>query len=220
MTKANLLHEFKSPINRIRGLAQVLCSDESLNEMDRKAILRLIEANADRLTRSTESLLLHTSWDGKNIKLEHISADDLTFRMKTLILESQTFTTNAISLTHQLSESNQFQMDVPLVMQALDYLVNNANKFVSDGAVEVSAVIANGTLVISVSDDGPGMRKPHDATRPFWQESAGLSRMKSGLGLGLTVSEKIAQAHGGSLELISRHGSGLTAKLHLPVTIN
>ena len=94
-------------------------------------------------------------------------------------------------------------------------LVDNAIKYGKRGSIRVDDGAA---LVISVSDEGPGI--PDESLErvfePFCRLESSRNRETGGTGLGLTIARDIAQAHGGTLTLRNRPEGGLTAELRLP----
>ena len=106
------------------------------------------------------------------------------------------------------------------IRQAVTNLLSNAVKFTPDGGrVTLDAeVLGDGGLALSVADTGIGMAA--DAlTRvfePFVQLDAGLSKRHAGIGLGLTLSRAVVEAHGGHIGLASEPGQGTVASLILP----
>jgi signal transduction histidine kinase len=116
--------------------------------------------------------------------------------------------------------------DLPLIVgdkrrirQILMNLVSNACKFTAAGSVIIRAHL-NGTqsIVIAVQDSGPGIA-PEDQENifeTFRQSQVGI-RQGEGTGLGLTISRRLAEAHGGSLRVESRVGEGATFYVTLPI---
>ncbi len=119
----------------------------------------------------------------------------------------------------------QVQADTPGIVQgdalalrrALSNLVDNAVRYA--GAVEIVIREAGGDLHVDVNDRGPGI--PDDArarlVQPFQRLEHSRSRDTGGVGLGLAVARSVAQRHGGALELQTRRGGGLRARLRLPL---
>jgi signal transduction histidine kinase len=109
--------------------------------------------------------------------------------------------------------------DADRLRQVLSNLIDNAVKYSPDGEpVEVRARTENGSVVVDVSDHGPGI--PPDE-RPLIFEKFGRAPSggaKPGTGLGLYIARSIAEAHGGSLEVADAPGRGATFTLALPAS--
>jgi len=101
--------------------------------------------------------------------------------------------------------------------QVLGNLIENAVKYSPAGApVRVHATPANGEVVVSVQDRGPGIAAADQQLifEKFGRSSTGVS--KPGSRLGLFIARSIAEAHGGTLEVASSPGRGATFLLKLP----
>jgi len=111
-------------------------------------------------------------------------------------------------------------MDRRWIDLALDELLDNAVKFSPDGGrVVVSAEAAGtGALRLTVADQGWGMppEQAGDAFREFVQGDPSDTRQFGGLGLGLPLVQRVAEAHGGSVELASEEGRGTRVSVILP----
>jgi signal transduction histidine kinase len=112
--------------------------------------------------------------------------------------------------------------DTRAMHQMLLNLLSNAVKFASEGGrVEVAATRdADGAIEVAVRDDGPGMseREVAAACEPFGVPSERLLRRKAqGAGLGLSITRRLVEAHGGTLVIRSRPGIGTAATLRFPV---
>lgn len=103
-----------------------------------------------------------------------------------------------------------------LLRRALRNLIDNAVSY--GGGARVSVEPAGVHIHIHVDDDGPGMTAEalSSATDPFYRGEASRNRETGGAGLGLTLTEAIARAHGGALALKNREGGGFRATLDLP----
>ncbi|WP_416899752.1 MAG: MHYT domain-containing protein [Minwuia sp.] len=115
----------------------------------------------------------------------------------------------------------EVRADSRQLRQLLLNLISNAVKFSeAGGVVIVSAAPDEGGLRLSVADTGIGIA-PEDiakAREPFGQVDSRLSRKHEGTGLGLPISIRIAELHGGSLDLQSRPGEGTRVDVSLPAT--
>jgi signal transduction histidine kinase len=110
--------------------------------------------------------------------------------------------------------------DSVLLRRMLENLLENAHKY-TEGAsrtIALSAVCGESTVTIEVRDQGIGIAAD-DLDRvfePFFRADRSRTRATGGLGLGLALSRRIAEAHRGKLSLESRLGRGTTARLELP----
>jgi len=104
--------------------------------------------------------------------------------------------------------------------QVLLNLLGNAIKFTpSGGRIDVTAkVAADGGVIVSVTDTGIGIAPQNIplALTPFGQVEVTLSRAHGGVGLGLPLSQRLVDLHGGRLEIVSTVGSGTTVSVTLP----
>ena len=108
--------------------------------------------------------------------------------------------------------------DIGLIMIAIQNLAGNAVKYGSEGyAVEIETGVQDGMVFVSVKDYGPGIAKedmPHIFKRFYKTDK---SRNSQGFGLGLPLTMKIAQKHGGTVYAESSPGQGSRFTLLLPV---
>jgi signal transduction histidine kinase len=105
--------------------------------------------------------------------------------------------------------------------QVLLNLAGNAIKFTDVGEVSIEAQAADGAFLVSVSDTGPGIS---DADRQkifeeFQQVDSSSTRTKGGSGLGLSISKRIVELHGGHLWVESVPGTGSTFYLRVPLRV-
>jgi signal transduction histidine kinase/CheY-like chemotaxis protein len=102
--------------------------------------------------------------------------------------------------------------------QILDNLLSNAIKFTpEDGIITVAAAPVGGEVALSVSDTGMGI-PPEDQEKIFdeFQQAGDESSRHAGTGLGLALTRRLVDAHGGRIEVTSAEGTGTRFTLHLP----
>lgn len=207
-------HEMRTPLNAIHGMAQVL---EPQNDDDAEVIGAIL-SSAEHLTAVVSSILSFTELSSGDIQLNESEADldrivrkvapvfDRTARMqgKTITVES---TPQALAL----------RADVAKLELALACLVSN---FVSHGGNAchiATAALPDGSLSVAVSDNGPGITPAFQAH--IWQAfgvgGAVHTRQADGIGLGLPLTRRIVELHGGELDLLCTD-AGMTALIRLP----
>jgi signal transduction histidine kinase len=105
--------------------------------------------------------------------------------------------------------------------QVLLNLVGNAIKFTDAGEVTIRASVANGSITVSVRDSGPGISATDQATifQEFQQAKTPIRREEGGTGLGLTISKRIVELHGGLIWVESSLGQGSTFFFTLPLRV-
>jgi signal transduction histidine kinase len=105
-----------------------------------------------------------------------------------------------------------------LFRRALRNLIDNAVAYGQAARLSVSK--SGDDVLVRIEDDGPGMSEEALAAagRPFVRGEASRSRSTGGSGLGITLADAIAKAHGGELKLANREPHGLAATIKLPLT--
>ncbi|MDP1603999.1 MAG: ATP-binding protein, partial [Legionella sp.] len=117
-------------------------------------------------------------------------------------------------------DTGSAELDPKALRRMLDALIDNAIKFNRDGgAAVVSARRAGGALEIALADTGIGIAREDlpKLFRPLVQLDAGLARRHGGVGMGLALARRLAELHGGTIELESEPGQGSTFTLRLPL---
>jgi signal transduction histidine kinase len=137
-------------------------------------------------------------------------------------------------LTHTLAKEKEIGLEVELapdlppargderkLTQVLLNLVGNAIKFTDVGEVTIRASAANGSITVSVCDSGPGISVADQATifQEFQQAESSIRREEGGTGLGLTISKRIVELHGGRIWVESSLGKGSTFFFTLPMWV-
>jgi signal transduction histidine kinase len=208
---ATVAHEIKNPLSAIKSIAQVMREDESLrNEYERD--LGLIVGETDRLSQSVTQLL---SFARKESPAgQPLSVDEL------LRSTADLFRANAreqgIAIDCEVNVQAELAgRSVAALRDALSNLVLNALQATPQGGrVEMSAVAANGDLVISVQDSGSGV--PADLRERIWEPF--FTTRQRGTGLGLAIVRKRVQEIGGSASLeMSHNGHGARFQLRVPL---
>ncbi len=222
---AIMSHELRTPMNVILGYAQILEHDASLPEDKRIQISSINNAGIHLLELINEIL------DLSKIEEGHLNLEQIEFDLFKNIDELIT-----ILAPSAYSKSLDFEVfidpaipryvvgDSYRVRQILINLLSNAIKFTSEGQVALNVSLdASGQYLFEVHDAGIGISQEIQAEifKPFVQADDSTTRQFGGTGLGLTISENLVRAMGGSIGVESQPDSGTTFWFKLPlVTVN
>jgi two-component system, OmpR family, sensor kinase len=202
-------HELRTPITIIRGHLDVMGDDPQ----DRRETLELVGDELDRMGRLVNDLLLLAKATRPDfLQPETVDLEDLTRELfaKASALAERDWRLAAIG-------TGRIVADRQRLTQALMNLSQNAVTHTHDGdAVELGSELRNGKVRLWVRDTGPGVLE-QDQARIF-ERFVRLDRSPSGegAGLGLAITQAVAEAHGGRVELDSRPGDGARFTVTIP----
>lgn len=213
---ANVSHEIRTPMNGVLGMAEMLQS-ASLTEKE-KTYLQAITSSSEALLTLINDIL-----DFSRIEAGSADLDEQPFSLRQLV--DQIATLFSVSAHHrQLEFDVHYDAQLPeyvvgddgRVRQILVNLVGNALKFTNTGhvSIAVSANVegANATLAFAIEDTGIGIPadKLETVFNNFEQVDTSAARRYEGVGLGLAISKRLAQAMGGDITARSVLGEGST----------
>ncbi|MEO6208471.1 MAG: ATP-binding protein [Candidatus Limnocylindrales bacterium] len=218
---ANMSHELRTPLNAISGFSQVL-RRQLYGEVNAKQAeyLDVILASARDLLALIDDVLDLSKVEAGQIELQVVpfSLPALLERGLVIVRERAIAGGVRISLSSDPAIAT-VNGDERRIMQVILNLLSNAVKFTpAGGAVDVAATDGDGEVRVSVSDSGPGIAS-EDQIRifeEFQQAAAGLDQ-REGTGLGLALSKRLVELHGGRIWVDSVLGQGSTFVFTLPV---
>jgi signal transduction histidine kinase len=203
-------HELRTPLTVLRGHLEVLDPHDA---QDVDETRRLLLDEIDRMTRLVEDLLVLARARRTDFVQPHptdVAAVTHGVVARAKALGDRVWRVDSVAdVTAELDEQR--------IVQALLQLTDNAVRHTSPGdEIGVGSALAGGHLDLWVRDTGPGV-EPHLRDRLFERFSRGASDDdRFGLGLGLSIVEAIATAHGGAVVLDDTE-TGATVRLRLPV---
>jgi signal transduction histidine kinase len=211
---ANLSHELRTPMNAIIGFAELLMAD---CRPDQRASLEHLQNAGRRLLVTIENLLDLSQAADHALRAETL---DLTAVLRQAIDAARIRTSERrITLLTSIAADTPPVIGDPWAMRRIaDNLIGNAVKFTAPGgSVRVATETANGSVFAVVEDTGGGMSAEVLAQlgEPFFQAKGGLDRPYEGLGTGVALCRKLADAMGARLEFVSTPGQGTTVRLGL-----
>ncbi len=220
---AMMSHELRTPLNAINGFSEIM-----QHEVFGPAGHPKYREYAGDIHRSGTRLLaiINTILDLSKIEAGKMDLDETEFSLHELMQNAQRELSAQASLEGIRLEAVQGACDVlvtgdhGLIVQAAANLLSNAVKFTHEGGSITTAIrcYGDGRVGVSVSDTGIGMTADEIplALQEFEQIEGTLTRKYAGTGLGLPLSRRIMQEHGGDLEISSQPDVGTTATLVFP----
>jgi signal transduction histidine kinase/DNA-binding response OmpR family regulator len=216
---ATTSHELKTPLHGIIGIAETIM-DGSCGPVTEKQIqnLALIRDEASHLNTMVSDILDFSKLRAGKVDLflEHILVEQVAATIVSLLTPEAN--KKGLSLTLKSSGSCEIVADRTRLRQILINLVGNAIKFSDKGTITVNVESYNEGVIISVSDEGPGI-DDSDRERiwnPFVQAESADSRHYGGTGLGLPITKYLVELHGGSIHIESQKGMGTSFIITLP----
>jgi two-component system, cell cycle sensor histidine kinase PleC len=220
---ATMSHELRTPLNAIIGFSDLL-----LMQVQSKGGAQKLDEYLADIGSSGRHLLqiINDILDFSKLEAGAVTLDEAEFSLESMIA-------SAVRIGRGQSQTKDVELDwAPIdpaiavtgderkLRQVLLNLISNAVKFTPNGGkVEVSTYAdPAGARVIAIKDNGVGI-SPEDIERvfePFVQADGNLDRASSGTGLGLPLSRKLVELHGGTLHLESMPGAGTAAVVTLP----
>ena len=215
----NIAHDLRSPITRIRGIAEVtLTSEKSLSAYESMAASTIEEC--DRLLDMINTMLMISKAESGVYKLS-LQEIDLTGLVRDACeLFRTTAEDKGITLSFDEPGETHLVGDTRMIQRMLSNLLDNAIKYTpSGGSVTVSIMENETQVVISFKDTGCGI-SPSDLPRIFERfYRCDQSRSQTGIGLGLSLARAIARAHGGDIQVASSLNQGSTFTVTLPKSL-
>jgi len=212
---ADASHEMRTPLAVVKAELEAALRAEGGGGSVRESLVAALE-ETDHLAQLAEDLLLLArAADGKlPVRTEDVQVRELLERTQ------QRFADRAREqgreITVEAPPDIRAAVDPLRSRQALGNLVDNALRY-GAGDIRLSASRQNGLLQIAVSDAGEGF-PPDLAPRAFERFARGDgARTRTGTGIGLSIVRAIAEAHGGTAEIVDGPSSGATVRLRVPI---
>jgi len=219
---ANMSHELRTPLNAVIGFSEVLAEGlfGEINDKQGEYLKDILESGRHLLSLINDILDLSKIEAGR-MELEPSEFDLPGAIDTTLLLMRERAARKSIEMTRTVdAQLGTIRADERKVKQVLLNLLSNAVKFTPEGGrIDVRAHARDGVAEIAVADTGVGIA-PEDQAAVFEEfRQVGASAKKvEGTGLGLALSRKFVELHGGRLTLTSQPGAGSTFSFTIPLS--
>ena len=207
---ATIIHDFRSPMQIIQGSAELLAMPDA-SEEKRERHSGIIIQQVERMANMTQELLDFAKGETRARRVILDIEDLLTeinFQVEELCRNTP------VRFDIELKKPFQLWADKEKILRVLMNLIRNAKETMAGtGTIKIIAFLDSIEGVIQVADNGPGI-PPELAGRLF--EPFATFGKTGGTGLGLALSKKIIQEHGGTIQCESEPGRGTTFTIRLP----
>ena len=215
---ANVSHELRTPLTGVIGMSELMIeeADGRLNP-DQKDHLELINKSGHRLLDTVNAML-----DLSKLEVNKLGLDVQKINIAKLVSQ----------VTQNVMPNKYTKLDIVMpndtpgvygdeqrLRQVFKHLIDNAVKFTKRGKISVNAEKCGEMLKVCVKDTGIGIDKEKQKAifEGFCQADGSITREYEGLGLGLAISKKLVELHGGRMWLQSQIGKGSTFNFTLPL---
>ncbi len=215
-------HDLRGPIGNIKMIADLLADGNAMvSAAEGTSLVNDIGRQANYMLQLLNDLLDITRIESGKLELNLESINMVDFLAETVKRQSTLASVKNMTITLKPAPAGLLRADPIRLRQVFDNLLSNAIKYSPLGSnIEVSVTCVASGRRFAVKDRGPGITKK-DRTRLF-QHFARLSAKPTGgeksVGLGLAITRRIVEAHGGHIDVDSEPGQGATFWFVLPVS--
>lgn len=214
---ADAAHELRTPLATMRANLEVIRQDPNATLSAYHEMTQVLNRTLSRMERLVEDLLLLAKGE-QDIQRELVNVEvvlsEAVDEMKPLAQASR------IALRLEVADELVVWADAPLLVRALVNLIENGIRYNRpEGSVTVTACREGREIVIRVTDTGMGILPedlPHIFER-FYRVDRSRARHRGGAGLGLSITARVVELHGGRIDVESTPGVGSTFTMRLPL---
>lgn len=219
---ATVSHEFRTPLNGILGMADLL-GDTRLDP-EQSTYVKALRTSGEALLGLVDDILDFAKVEAGKLELVDAPFDPAALIEDVTELMAPRAQAKGVEISALLGSDVPQRLvgDAERLRQILLNLVGNAVKFTHEGGVGIEANAIEGELVVAIADTGPGIPVERLATIFEEFEQGGLTghREQAGTGLGLAIARRLARAMGGDVEASNRESGGALFRLLLPLRVD
>ncbi len=217
---STLSHELRTPISSIDGFAQAMLDDTEMDAVSKENILNNIRTQARELTEIISNFLDISKFDAGKLEMQK---DPMLIAE---VIQKVVYKLQGLARQQQVAIISEFSERLPIVIgdtrrlaQVMTNLIGNAIKFTTaNGKIYLKATATAKEIIVEVQDTGIGI-PPESLAHVFsryYQVKTRHDTPIRGSGLGLYITQKIVEAHGGRIWVESTLGKGSSFRFTLP----
>lgn len=212
----NVAHDLRTPMTRLRGMAEVALRTDVPAEQLREALANCIE-ESDHILAMLNTLMDISEAETGALKLDIKPVNVGKLVEHVVELYGPVAEEKGILISTAVPQELTLSADRSRILQVLANLLDNAIKYTSRGGrVDITAALRAQQVVVTVTDTGIGI--PSDDLEKIWERlyRGDKSRSQRGLGLGLSLVKAVVHAHQGSVDVVSDGAHGARFTVFLP----
>lgn len=213
-------HDLRNPVISIRGFSELMLKDSDNLNKDHVEFLGIIHSTSRNMLAMINDLLDISLIDSGKLEVVKQPSSLKKLLEERILLNRMQAAQKKITMYYKLADLPKISVDPNRIGQAVDNLISNAIKYSPYGAkIHIVLKRENNTVRFSVRDEGPGIPEAEQQLlfREFHRLSIRPTAGETSTGLGLSITKKIMEAHGGSIEVKSHEKLGSTFTLIFPV---
>ncbi|HXN51074.1 MAG TPA: HAMP domain-containing sensor histidine kinase [Candidatus Acidoferrum sp.] len=212
----NIAHDLRTPMTRLRGVAEMALQSDSDVEFYREALSDCMEESEQAL-RLLDMLMDISEVETGSVRLDVGEVDVCALMNKVCDLYRGVAEEKNITLRLECPNGFWISGDRNRLLQAMANLLDNAIKYTpQNGSVDIAVSLRDADVVIDIRDSGIGI--PPEDLGKIWDRffRGDKSRTKRGLGLGLSLAKAVILAHKGAIKVFSDQGKGTHVSVQFP----
>ena len=213
-------HDLRNPLAANKGFLTFLQQDSAAFPEDSRMLLRRLQSNSDYMLQLVESVLDFSAIESGTVRLTR-EPRSLAAAVEEVVVTLRVVA-EARSIAIELSEEPlpPLPVDRIKIMEALHNLIGNAVQYSPRGSVVEVRVRRDGeSALVDIEDHGPGIpdQEIPELFTPFKRLSTARFGRRRSVGLGLAITRRLIEAHGGRISVASTVGKGTTFTVQLPL---
>ena len=215
---SKIAHELRSPLTSVKGFSSTLIRRwDRFSDEQKFQFVETIHADAERMGRIVSEVLDLARMESGRLEL-HLQNVDLA-ALATQAAAHHAALPGADRVKVEIVEGLRAHADPERLSHVLGNIIENAIKFSDEGPVVVAGRSLGDTVEVTVTDRGVGIEPERLGSVFSGPGPTGQKATPSGTGLGLYLSKRLVDAHGGSMSVTSERGQGSTFVVTLPSAV-